>query len=225
MIHMDSIQGQNLIRADLSLYQTNMPNEFEVERAHGLHRVWGCILYPDAQNYPFSSVEELRDCIYDFCVSQSCTAAMSPIHDSDVMPDGSMKKAHYHLYVVYKGPKYAQTLASLAYFINGGITPIQHIDNELGFYRYLAHVDSPDAAQYDVDDITVYNGYVPPASGEKSSAKSTEQLFSMVDNFNNVRELTTYVVQCRPDLINTLLRARPLIATYYGEYERHWTTS
>ena len=55
-------------------------------------RAWAFIIYPDSMP---SNYEEIITNI-------GLPLAMSPLHDSDINPDGSPKKPHYHCIVYYE---------------------------------------------------------------------------------------------------------------------------
>lgn len=52
---------------------------------------WECLLYPDSMNPHYKEILSYSG--YD--------AQISPLHDKDLKPDGSYKKPHYHVIMVY----------------------------------------------------------------------------------------------------------------------------
>lgn len=81
---------------------------------------------------------------------------ISPLHDKDVTPDGEIKKAHYHVIIMYGGVKTAAQAEAIIKKIGGvGVVPINHLP---AYARYLIHLDDPDKAQYDVHDVTALSG-------------------------------------------------------------------
>lgn len=217
MIHIDS--AQNLIQADLGKLQADMPDDFDRLRAMGFARKWSIILYPDDPKFLFNSKDDLLDCLYNYCVTYNLTACLSPLHDKDLLVDGSSEEEHYHFFTVSKAPEYAQRIASLCYALNGFLPAIKKVECELGYFRYFTHQDDLDKAEYDSADIVCFNDYAPPAAGNGSTQSATQELLELVDRFENLSELTSYVIHCRRDLFNVLLRSKNLIAVYYNNLD------
>ena len=57
-------------------------------------RNWTFVLYPESA--PADWLEKLQ--------LTGLQAEISPLHDKDINPDGTVKKAHYHIIVCYSGP-------------------------------------------------------------------------------------------------------------------------
>ena len=55
---------------------------------------WAFVLYPESA--PENWLEELQ--------FTGLQIAISPLHDKDINPDGEIKKAHYHVILIYDGP-------------------------------------------------------------------------------------------------------------------------
>lgn len=109
-------------------------------------RNWACIIYLD------SAPNNFEDIIADFCVP----AFLSPYHDKDINPDGSIKKPHYHLMLMFDGVKTAKQVKELFDLVNGvGCTPLNSIR---GYARYLCHLDNPEKAQYNTDSVKSFGG-------------------------------------------------------------------
>ena len=49
--------------------------------------------------YPESAPENWREILADLHIP----VLISPLHDKDVTPDGEIKKAHYHVIIMYGG--------------------------------------------------------------------------------------------------------------------------
>ena len=80
---------------------------------------------------------------------------VSPLHDSDVKDDGSLKKPHYHVILRYS----SQVTVSHATrdLLSLGVSQPPEIVKSLRAYsRYLCHLDQPDKAQYRIDDVREY---------------------------------------------------------------------
>lgn len=109
-------------------------------------RNWAFILYPESA--PVDWREKLQ--LY------GVPCAVSPLHDKDISKDGQPKKPHYHILFTYKHPTTSNNVLSFVVDCmkqNKHCEPVQDLN---GYYRYLAHLDNPDKAQYNPDDIVTY---------------------------------------------------------------------
>lgn len=111
-------------------------------------RNWAFVAYPDS--LPVDWVDQLR--------LAGVQAAISPLHDRDLDPDGQPKKPHYHVILVYGNPT---TYGNVRQLTNGrlGQTVPQPLEQVRGYYRYLTHQDNPDKAQYDPAQIQLIGGF------------------------------------------------------------------
>ena len=110
-------------------------------------RYWAFLTYPDSLPSDYLTLMRLSGLRF----------SISPLHDRDVNPDGTIKKAHYHNIVAYDGPTTFNAVSAAISFLNGSI-PIP-LQNPRGYYRYFCHLDNPDKAQYIESDIVSLNGF------------------------------------------------------------------
>ena len=110
-------------------------------------RYWAMILYPE------SAPNNWRDILCDSGIQ----CAISPLHDKDINPDNTPKKAHYHVILCYEGPTTFKNVCSLTEKLNQPIP--QPLEQLRGYYRYLVHKDNPEKYQYDETLITSINGF------------------------------------------------------------------
>ena len=113
-------------------------------------RVWAAVLYPDSMPTNWNEV----------IMQTGLACALSPLHDSDLKPDGSPKKPHFHFMMCWEGPTTYATAKRISKQYLGGTFPIPLVSPR-GYYRYFTHLDNPDKAQYDAAQITHYNGFSP----------------------------------------------------------------
>jgi hypothetical protein len=113
----------------------------------GKSREWTCLVYPDSA--PTDWLDTLQQAYLECFIS--------PLHDRDVNPDGTQKKPHYHVVLVWDGPT---TFANAKKICDtfGGIIEPRKVGSLRGVCRYLVHLDNPDKAQYDPQDIVELNG-------------------------------------------------------------------
>ena len=113
-------------------------------------RVFATVVYPD------SAVPDWRDRLTD----EHVAALLSPLHDKDENPDGTKKKEHYHLMIMFDGVKSREQVDKMLDRVLGD-KRIQHYENvnsTRGYARYLCHMDNPEKAQYSQDDVVTYGG-------------------------------------------------------------------
>lgn len=109
-------------------------------------RNWTFIVYPE------SAPENWRQILDE----QHIAWIESPLHDMDSNADGELKKAHWHVLILYDGNKSTEQVNALTSQINGTIP--QKAASAKGVVRYMAHIDNPEKYQYKKSDIVVHGG-------------------------------------------------------------------
>lgn len=179
------------------------------------------ILYPESTTY---DTEKLIKAL----AMEHLTFAVSPIHDRDVDDDGKLKKAHFHMLLSYSS---ATTLNNiLGWFKACGMPEsdlhsVRVCASGVGYYRYLTHRDNPEKAQYDVNDIRVFND--SDELFKKFSKSASEKIDDLVRIFQIVDELKTisfhsliqYLMLNERDLFK-LLTSSSALAICVKEYQR-----
>ena len=101
-------------------------------------RNWAFIVYPDSVPLGDNSgwwKEILR--------SQNIPMFISPLHTPVINSnDEHERKAHYHVIVMYDGPKTYKQAKELSLLVNGS-NPIR-IESLRGYARYISHLDNPE---------------------------------------------------------------------------------
>lgn len=110
-------------------------------------RNWAFLVYPESAPADW----------FDILSSKGVQGCVSPLHDRDTNPDGTPKKAHYHVLVVYDGPKSFNSINDYVSALNQPI-PIP-VESVRGQYRYFTHEDNPEKFQYNKSDIRILNGF------------------------------------------------------------------
>lgn len=117
---------------------------------------WSALAY--AQNSISDSlyVEHSQDSLITMLSSNDIRGIVSPIHDSDIFEDGEhkgeKKQAHFHLILMFNTLKSRAQVEQFCKrnFLKCGMPAT---GNLTPYVRYMAHLDDPDKAQYDVNDI------------------------------------------------------------------------
>lgn len=179
------------------------------------------VLYPDSDTYD-------TDKLIKSLAKELLTFAVSPIHDKDVEEDGSKKKAHYHLLLSYSS---ATTLNNIRSWFKACGMPesdlhsVRVCASGVGYYRYLTHKDNPEKAQYNDNDIRVFND--SDELFKKFSKTASEKIDDLVRIFQIVDELNTisfhsliqYLMLNERNLFK-LLTSSSALAICVKEYQR-----
>ena len=95
-------------------------------------RNFGCVVYPESA--PENWLEVLAE--------NKVPALVSPLHDRDVDPQDQPKKPHFHVVIMFEGPKTIEQAKEIFDPIGGvGCEVIKSIR---GYVRYLCHLDNPE---------------------------------------------------------------------------------
>jgi hypothetical protein len=109
------------------------------------HRAFNALFYPE------SAPEDFRSLIAGWNVP-----ALLVLHDKDKEADGSDKKPHYHLLVIFSGVKtYAQVHELTDQLGSKVLEPSRDLRASA---RYLAHLDHPEKFQYGIEAIAAFSG-------------------------------------------------------------------
>lgn len=109
-------------------------------------RTWTLIIYPD------SAPENWREIID----AEHIPWIESPKHDKDTNPDGTVKKAHWHIMLMFEGKKSFEQVKEIADKLNAPIP--QRCASPKGMVRYFIHLDNPEKFQYNKADIIAHGG-------------------------------------------------------------------
>lgn len=125
-------------------------------------RNWAIVLYPD------SAPENWRDILDDLHIEW----IESPLHDLDVNEDGELKKAHWHVLLLFGGLKSYNQVFDAVEPLKCAVP--QRCHSLKGAVRYMAHLDNPEKHQYSPFDIRAHGGVdiaqlLKPSSSERYS--------------------------------------------------------
>ena len=158
--------------------------EYDEKRA-GRTRNWLVVFYP----------EDLPDDWKEKADSLGVRWIESPLHDQDFNPDGTPKKAHIHSLWMFDAVKHKAQVTGLFASLFGTVvneetekasipgvaTPMACSDRSQSV-RYMAHLDHPNKAQYDVSQIVGHNG-ADPAEVMRFSATETINMMIAMEEY------------------------------------------
>lgn len=126
--------------------QRRAEKKYDQKRAGKRGENWGMVIYPD------SLPDNWRDILAELCVQ----VLVSPLHDSDINADGEPKKPHRHVLLIFDSMKSQNQVSEIAEMLNAPV-PMK-MDSARGAARYLCHMDNPEKAQYNPDDVLEFGG-------------------------------------------------------------------
>lgn len=150
--------------------------------------------------------ESAPDGWQEILVQQFIPAFISPLHDQDLNPTGEVKKPHYHVMLLYDGPK-TRDQAKKVFDLIGGVG-CEVVQSIRGYARYLCHLDNPEKAQYSPDDVRCicgsdYTSIIGLAT-DKYKAIREMVAFCCDNDISSYDILFDYAVQFRQDWFRVL---------------------
>lgn len=155
-------------------------------------RNWTVVVYPD------SAPEFWRDILDELHIEW----IESPLHDKDINGNGEIKKAHYHVLLMFGGVKSFNQVRDITEILNCPIP--QRCHNARAMVRYMAHMDNPDKVQYQVSDIKAHGGVdladlLRPSHSERYSLIKEMIEFIKKNNIIEFQDLMDYACVSRYD--------------------------
>ena len=134
-------------------------------------RNFGCAVYPESA--PDNWLEILAE--------HKVPALISPLHDKDVDPLNQPKKPHYHVVIMFDGPKTEEQAREIFKPIGG--VGCEIIKSIRGYARYLCHLDNPEKYQYDESKIIQLYGadYKEICLLQSDKYKTIEEILEFID--------------------------------------------
>lgn len=170
-------------------------------------RNWATVVYPE------SAPDKWKEILQDTHV----TAFISPLHDADVNPDGTPKKAHYHVLLAFDGPKTPEQADRIFKKIGG--VGREKVSSLRGYARYLCHLDNPEKHQYDMAAVVLINGadYKSAISlpTDKYNAIREMIAYCSANQIYSYADLLCYAAEHREDWFRVLCDSGTLVMTTY----------
>lgn len=176
-------------------------------------RNWTFIVYPESA--PADWIDQIT--------SMGLRGAISPCHNLDVNPTGEVKKAHYHVVLVYSAAQKENAAQAVSDAFSGvKVLPVKDLR---GMMRYLCHIDNPEKHQYDPADVITFGGidyleYV--SSAADVDAAVAEMLdFCEAQDITSFYRLARYAREHRPDWFRVLSTQRTVFIVNYLKSRRY----
>lgn len=148
-------------------------------------RTWTFVLYED------SAPENWRELLDE----EHIEWIESPWHDRDVNADGTPKKKHKHILLIFKGKKSYEQIKKITDKLKQPIP--QRCHDAKGLVRYFTHQDNPEKAQYNVSDIVGHGGadvsdFMRPSNTERYKLISDMMMYIRSKGITEFQDLMDY---------------------------------
>lgn len=160
-------------------------------------RGWLTIVYPESAPDNWISI----------LAEAGGQALISPLHQYDTNADGEVKKAHYHVVLLWDGPTTYSNALEVVHLIGG--VGCKAMVTLRGAARYLCHLDNPEKYRYDPADVQqigglVYDDIINSASDD---LLTLYEVFDWIDDNSCVsyRQFLLYARTQRPDWAKVVL--------------------
>jgi hypothetical protein len=181
-------------------------------------RNWACVVYP----------ESLPENWHSILIESGLQIAISPLHDKDLEADGTVKKPHYHIILIYSGPTSFSVVQTLTQKLNAP-APIP-LEAVRGYYRYLTHKDNPEKVQYDEKEIKTLNGFsildfIEMSRSEVLNIKKELIFLIMTENFIEYADFINHLLEKGTTEFLDVAMSNTYFFDKYLSSRRHRTSS
>lgn len=143
---------------------------------------------------------------------------VSPLHDQDLNPDGSAKKPHWHVLIMFDSPKDFENQVK-PIFDKLKAVGREAVTSTRGYARYLCHQDNPEKHQYDPKDVVSFGGadYAAITRLASDVRQITTEIMQWCakNQIWSMAELLDYAAKCQPDWYDVLCSQRAYIVSMY----------
>lgn len=170
--------------------------------------------------YPESAPDKWQETLAD----QFVPAFISPLHDKDVNPTGEPKKSHYHVILMFEGKKSKEQAEALISLFGG--VGCETVNSIRGYARYLCHLDNPEKAQYNPENVRCicgsdYNGVCSLVIDKYKAIREMMQ-YCYDNNIVSYAELLEYCAMERFDWFRVLCDNGTVVMREYLK-SKSWT--
>ena len=177
------------------------------------YRNWATVIYPESVTPDWiQKLDDLKIPVF-----------ISPLHDRDTNPTGEPKKAHYHVMMMFEGKKSRSQVQDLVDAFGG--VGAEKINSIRGYARYLCHLDNPEKAQYNIDDVVALYGadYKHTIGLPSDKYKAIREMMDWIDTNHCYvyAELLNWSAINRPDWFTSLCDNSTMVIKEYMK-SRQW---
>lgn len=149
----------------------NQPDTAKTEKKQvAKTRGYACVIYTD------SAPNNWREILVDTHIP----ALISPYHDRDLNADGTPKKPHYHVMIIFDGPRTHEQAEKILTQIGAANGEVKSLNSITGYARYLCHLDNPDKVQYDQSEVIAlagaeYDAYINRSEDRQQALREIQE--------------------------------------------------
>ena len=171
-------------------------------------RDWAFVVYPESVNPDWLNILQ----------ETKLQIAISPLHDKDLNPDFSPKKAHWHVLIRYEGPTTFTHVKELTERV-GGTIPVK-IESARGMYRYHIHLDNPEKFQYSDRERTLLNGFNTNNLDSFTEAEIDSYENDIIDyiEFYNITEYYQLITILKNKNLSSLLKVAKRRTLFFNAF-------
>lgn len=118
----------------------------DTEIPHERTRTYATIVYTESAPKDWQEILE----------AEHIPCHISPLHDKDINKDGTLKKPHIHVMLMFDSVKTRKQAEKIFKKISG--VGAEAVNSPRAYARYLCHLDNPDKAQYPIEEVVSYGG-------------------------------------------------------------------
>ena len=157
-------------------------NSEEKQKSRDRKKEYAFLLYPDSAIFDWLEI-----------VKQLHQPFFAILHDKDINPDGTPKKAHYHVMVMFDNPRTEGTIKRIN-LMCGGNGHFEQLLSRRGYARYLCHMDNPEKYQYSPDSVMSFFGadYKKETMSETARKLHDDEIFCDIINFCRDNNILAY---------------------------------
>lgn len=154
-------------------------------------RVFATVVYPDSA--PADWQDRLKATMWK--------GFISPLHDKDLNADGTPKKPHYHVLIMFgtnsKKSYETQIKPVFESCFEKGFAGREIVVSPQGYARYLCHIDNPDKAQYNKNDVVCFGGadYITTINCAEDNNRIQKEIISFIED-NEVMYFHHLITYC-----------------------------
>ncbi len=158
-------QTQKASGADAESNNASISHKTHEYQENIKRRIWRFLVYPESAPADW----------IDFLKNKGICCAISPLHDRDIWDKdvidngvvihhrGDLKKAHYHILAVYRGPTSFTSIKDITDTLGQPRPDVSSTFDPLKAYEYLWHKNDPDKTLYDENGVVLLNDFNPEA--------------------------------------------------------------
>lgn len=180
--------------------QKEAQRKYDEKRKGIRHRGWVWVQYP----------ESVHSNWLEMLTNEGVPIFISPVHDKDLNGDGTKKKEHNHALALWDSPTTYESARAIADVI-GGVMPPKNpkpgapkpwAQNVRTAARYLCHLDNPEKAQYDPNDVTCINCTLSDYFDIINSAADDDEVLDEITDYidaHGVVSFAAFVRYCKQE--------------------------